>query len=122
MSLFGCLKFDVLFEMFCDINFEVELNMFSEGVMVENVDFFLNGVDVYVDGFDFFVFDVWWYMFLVCEVCGIFVVMVVLFGLGSVLLVFGFGGMLFEDYFGFEGCDDFEMVICFLVGLLLGML
>jgi len=38
------------------------------------------------------------------------------------LLVFGAGGMSFEDYFGFEGCDEMEMAIRFLVGLSPAML
>ena len=43
-------------------------------------------------------------------------------GLGTALLVFGPGGMSYEDYFGFEGCDEMEMAIRFLVGLSPAML
>jgi hypothetical protein len=42
--------------------------------------------------------------------------------MGTALLVFGPGGMSFEDYFGFEGCDELEMAIRFLVGLSPAML
>lgn len=122
MSSLGRPKLDVLSEMLRDINPEVELNTFSEGVTAENVDSFLNGVDVYVDGLDFFVFDARRHTFSACEARGIPVVTAAPLGLGSALLVFGPGGMPFEDYFGFEGCDDLEMAIRFLVGLSPGML
>ena len=42
--------------------------------------------------------------------------------MGAALLVFGPGGMSFEDYFGFAGCDELEMAIRFLVGLSPAML
>lgn len=115
-------KLDVLSEMLRDINPEVELNTFEEGVTADNIDAFLNDVDVYVDGLDFFVFDARRKTFSACEARGIPVVTAAPLGLGSALLVFGPGGMPFEDYFGFEGCDDLEMAIRFLVGLSPGML
>mgnify|MGYP001010085748 CR=1 FL=1 len=43
-------------------------------------------------------------------------------GLGTAVLLFAPGGMSFDDYFGFSGCDELEMAIRFLVGLSPAML
>jgi hypothetical protein len=117
-------KLEVLTEMLRDINPEVEVRTFPEGVQPENIDSFLEGVDVYVDGLDFFVFNARRKTFAACEKQGIPVVTAAPLGLGTALLVFGPGGMSFEEYFGFEACngDEFEMAIRFLVGLSPGML
>lgn len=117
-------KIDVLTEMLRDINPDIELCVFPDGVQPDNIDTFLKGVDVYVDGLDFFVFNARRQTFSACEKLGIPVVTAAPLGLGTALLVFGPGGMSFEDYFGFAGCndDEFEMAIRFLVGLSPGML
>lgn len=122
VSSLGRPKLDVLSEMLRDINPEVELTTFGDGVTAENVDAFLEGVDVYVDGLDFFVFEARRRTFKACEAKGIPVVTAAPLGLGTALLVFAPGGMPFEEYFGFDGCDELEMAIRFLVGLSPGML
>ena len=115
-------KIDVLQGMARDINPEVELSLFPDGVQEDTLDEFLKGVDIYVDGLDFFAFSARRMTFAACERRGIPVVTAAPLGLGTALLVFGAGGMLFEDYFGFEGCDEMEMAIRFLVGLSPAML
>jgi len=115
-------KIDVLARMARDINPEVDLRMFPKGVLEENLEDFLDDVDVYVDGLDFFAFAARRMTFAACERRGIPVVTAAPLGLGVALLVFGPGGMSFEDYFGFEGCGDREMAIRFLVGLSPAML
>jgi hypothetical protein len=115
-------KSEVLAEMVCAINPEIELRNFPEGIRLESVDAFLEGVDVYVDGLDFFVFSARRMIFKACERKGIPVVTAAPLGMGTALLVFAPGGMPFEDYFGFEGCDEMEMAIRFLVGLSPAML
>ena len=122
MSALDRPKLDVMTEMLRDINPEVELNTFPKGVQAENLDAFLEGVDIYVDGLDFFVFDARRKTFAACEAKQIPVVTAAPLGLGAALLVFGPGGMPFEDYFGFDGCDEMEMAIRFLVGLSPAML
>lgn len=122
VSSLGRPKLDVLSEMLRDINPEVELTTFGDGVTANNIDAFLEGVDVYVDGLDFFVFEARRRTFAACEAKGIPVVTAAPLGLGAALLVFAPGGMPFEDYFGFDGCDELEMAIRFLVGLSPGML
>lgn len=122
MSALGRPKLDVMSEMLYDINPEAKLNAFTTGVQDENLDSFLGGVDIYVDGLDFFAFDARKKTFAACEARGIPVVTAAPLGLGTALLVFGPEGMSFEDYFGFEGCDEMEMAIRFLVGLSPAML
>ncbi len=116
-------KCAVLAEMVLDINPEIELRTFPDGIQTANVDSFLDGVDVYVDGLDFFAFDARRMTFAACERRNIPVVTAAPVGMGTAVLVFAPGGMSFEDYFGFEGCDDeMEMAIRFLVGLSPAML
>lgn len=122
VSSLGQPKLDVLRDMVRDINPEVDLRLFPDGVNDENLEDFLSGVDVYVDGLDFFAFDARRKTFAACERKGIPVVTAAPLGLGVALLVFGLGSMPFEEYFGFEGGDEMEMAIRFLVGLSPAML
>jgi hypothetical protein len=123
VSSLGRPKLDVLTEMLRDINPEVDLRVFPDGVNQDNLDAFLEDVDIYVDGLDFFVFDARRATFNACEVKGIPVVTAAPLGLGAALLVFGSGGMSFEEYFGFQDCDDdLDLAINFLVGLSPAML
>lgn len=122
VSSLGQPKIDVLADMVKDINPEVDLRLFPSGVQEDSLDAFLEDVDVYVDGLDFFAFSARRMTFSECERRNIPVVTAAPLGLGTALLVFGPGGMSYEDYFGFEGCDEIEMAIRFLVGLSPAML
>lgn len=115
-------KINVMADLARDINPDIDLKLFPAGVQADSLDAFLDGVDVYVDGLDFFAFSARRLTFAACERKGIPVVTAAPLGLGTALLVFGPGGMSFEDYFGFEGCDEKEMSIRFLVGLSPAML
>ncbi|UCV01915.1 ThiF family adenylyltransferase [Dechloromonas denitrificans] len=122
VSTLGRPKIDVLVEMAQDINPEIQLTTFPAGIQADSLEAFLDGVDVYVDGLDFFAFDARRMTFAACEKKGIPVVTAAPLGMGTALLVFGPGGMSAEDYFGFEGGDEMEMAIRFLVGLSPAML
>ncbi|WP_428828154.1 ThiF family adenylyltransferase [Azonexus sp. IMCC34842] len=122
VSTLGRPKIDVLVEMARDINPEIQLTTFPAGIQAGSLEAFLDGVDVYVDGLDFFAFDARRMTFAACEKKGIPVVTAAPLGMGTALLVFGPGGMSAEEYFGFEGCDEMEMAIRFLVGLSPAML
>lgn len=115
-------KIDILAEMALAINPEIDLREFPTGINSETIDDFLDGADVYVDGLDFFAFDARRMTFKACEEKGIPIITAAPLGMGAALLVFGRGGMSFEDYFGFAGCDELEMAIRFLVGLSPAML
>jgi hypothetical protein len=42
-------------EMACGINPMLDIKTFGEGIRDDNIDAFQQGVDLFVDGFDFFV-------------------------------------------------------------------
>lgn len=115
-------KLDVLMEMARDINPEIEIKGFPKGIESNSLDEFLDGADVYVDGLDFFAFSARMMTFRGCEQRRIPVVTAAPLGLGTAVLLFAPGGMSFDDYFGFSGCDELEMAIRFLVGLSPAML
>lgn len=122
MASLGLPKVDVLAEMAHEINPEIDIRKFPEGVSTANLDDFLKGVDLYVDGLDFFAFDARRATFAACARMGIPAVTAAPLGMGTAVLTFLPGGMSFEDYFCLEGCDEEEMAIRFLLGLSPGML
>lgn len=117
VSTLGRPKVEVLEEMARDINPELNIRSFPEGVSEANLDDFLEGVDLYVDGLDFFCFEARKAMFAACERRGVPAVTAAPLGLGVAFLAFLPGGMSFEDYFCLDGCEEEEMAIRFLLGL-----
>jgi len=122
MSTIGLPKVEVLAGMVRDINPEIDLHCMGEGVEPAHVDRFLEGADLYVDALDFFAFETRRAVFAACRRRGIPAVTAAPLGMGAAVMVFTPGGMSFEDYFGFDGCDEEEMAIRFLLGLSPGML
>ena len=86
-----------------DINPEAELVAFPAGVTPENIDRFLSGVDVYVDGIDFFAMSARRMLFKACAERGIPALTAAPLGMGVAFLYFKPGGMSFEDYAA-RGC------------------
>ena len=117
LSTVGHPKAEVADRMARDINPELDLRIFPQGVSGENADAFLDGVSVYVDGLDFFAFEARQKIFAACREKGIPAVTAAPLGMGTSILVFTPDGMSFEDYFGFEGRSDDEKALRFLVGL-----
>lgn len=122
MSSVGRPKVDVLAEMARDINPELDIRCFPRGVSDDNLDDFLAGVDLYVDGLDFFAFAARRATFAACHRLGIPAVTAAPLGMGTAVLVFVPGGMTFEEYFRLDGCDEEEMAVRFLLGLSPAML
>ncbi|AVZ78831.1 hypothetical protein C3497_04745 [Zoogloeaceae bacteirum Par-f-2] len=122
VSTLGRPKVDVLAEMAADINPELDIRRFAHGVRQDNLDDFLRGVDLYVDGLDFFAFAARRSTFAACHRLGVPAVTAAPLGMGTAVLVFMPGGMSFEDYFCLEGCDQDEMALRFLLGLSPAML
>ena len=117
VSTVGRPKAEVIAEMARDINPNTDLRMFPQGISAENMDAFLDGVSVYIDGLDFFAFEARERVFARCREKGIPAVTAAPVGMGTAVLVFTPDGMSFEDYFGFAGRDDNEKALRFLVGL-----
>ena len=110
-------KIDVMLAMARDINPELDIRVFSDGLNPGNLDAFLDGGDVYLDGLDFFALDIRRRVFALCDSKGIAATTVAPLGMGAALLNFLPGGMTFEQYFRLEGRDADEQALRFLVGL-----
>src|SRR6185437_3201497 len=70
-STVGQPKVDVVSRMALAINPDLDINQFPGGGTVDNMDEFLSGVDLYVDGLDFFVLDIRARLFALCAERGI---------------------------------------------------
>ncbi|HQX07048.1 MAG TPA: ThiF family adenylyltransferase [Zoogloea sp.] len=122
MSTLGRPKVEVMIEMARDINPELDIKVFGEGVNAGNLDAFLDGVDLYVDGLDFFAFQARRDTFNACHAKGVPAVTAAPLGMGTAVLSFLPGRMSFEEYFRLDGCDEDEMAVRFLLGLSPAML
>lgn len=115
-------KTDTLVRMARDINPELDIKVFNQGVDSSNVDTFLEGVDAYVDGLDYFAVDIRRLVFASCAMHRIPATTAAPLGMGAAVLNFMPGKMTFEDYFQLEGYSELEQLIRFLVGLSPAML
>ena len=115
-------KLDVMVEMARDINPDLDVRTFPQGVNDGNLDAFLAESTVYLDGLDFFALDIRARVFALCRERGISATTVAPLGMGAALLNFVPGAMSFEDYFGFEGVSEEQRALRFLVGLSPAML
>lgn len=122
MSSVGRPKADVLSEMARDINPELRMRVFEQGVTEDNIEVFLEGVDVYVDGIDFFAIEARRMLFAACARRRIPALTAAPLGMGVALLYFKPGGMTFEQYFRLEGCALQEQFARFIAGLSPAML
>ncbi len=117
MSAIGRPKVQVMAEMAKDINPLLELRGFDEGINEANIDAFLKGVDLFVDGFDFFVPDIRSKVFRRCSELGIPAITAGPIGFGTCYIVFMPGKMTFEEYFRMEGRPIEQQYANFLLGL-----
>ena len=117
MSTLDQPKVEVLARMAKDINPECQIAEFPDGVSAQNLDDFLKGADLFIDGFDFFVLDIRRKTFARCRELGIPAVTAAPVGMGVAFLLFSKDGMTFEDYFRFEGRSELRQYIHFLMGL-----
>jgi len=122
MSTLGKKKTDVMVAMAQDINPDVDIRVFDQGLDAANLDEFLKDGDVYLDGLDFFALPMRRLVFARCREMGIPAVTVAPLGMGAALLNFVPGGMSFDDYFQFAGQTEDEQALRFLVGLSPSML
>lgn len=117
MRTLGRPKVEVLEEMARDVNPTVTVRRFPEGVSSQNLAEFLGGVDLFVDGFDFFALDMRRETFAACRRLGIPAITAAPLGMGAAVLVFLPGQMSFEDYFCLDGSSRPEQALRFLIGL-----
>jgi molybdopterin/thiamine biosynthesis adenylyltransferase len=105
-----------------DINPQLNINRFTSGVTPQNIAEFLAGVDLYVDGLDFFAVPARRMVFDACTQRQIPAITAAPLGMGTALLNFLPGKMTFEEYFRLEGLPENEQLLNFLVGLSPAML
>ena len=117
VSTVGRPKVDVMAAMAKDINPELDIKVFERGVDRSNLAEFLAGVDVYVDGLDFFAFDARQATFAACAAARIPAITAAPLGMGTAVLNFLPGHMSFENFFGWGNLSDDEKAVRFLVGL-----
>lgn len=117
MATIGRQKTEVLSEMARAVNPEISLKIFDQGINEQNMDGFLEGVDLYIDGLDFFAFKARSAVFASCAEQGIPAITAAPLGMGAAVLSFLPGGMTFEEYFRWEGCSEDEIALRFVLGL-----
>ena len=122
VSTVGRPKASVLVQMAHDINPGAEIRVLDQGVTADNIDRFLGGVQVYVDGIDFFAMEARRMVFAACRERGIPAVTAAPLGMGAALLYFDPAGMSFERYFRLEGHDRHEQFARLIAGLSPAML
>ncbi len=118
MSSIGKPKIDVMAALGRDVNPELGLRLFPEGLTEENLNEFLNGADLVIDGLDFFEIEKRRKLFAEARRRGLWVITAGPIGAGSGWLVFSPHGMDFDTYFDFrDGMTDAEKFAAFAVGL-----
>ncbi len=116
-SRMGEAKADTMAEMVRDINPEIELTVFREPIGADNVDAFLDGADVLVDGVDLFAIEARRILFRAAARRGLYAVTAGPVGYSTAWLVFAPDGMSFDRYFDFsDEMDEIQKTIAFLVG------
>lgn len=110
-------KLDVMIRQARDINPELEITGFADGVTEGNLDAFLDGVALFIDGLDFFVFEMRQKVFAACAAKGIPAITAAPLGMGAAVLNFLPGGMSFDDYFRLNEGTEAEKPVRFLMGL-----
>ena len=117
MRTLGLEKVKVMAEQSRDINPQVDIRIFSKGINEQNLDDFLSGVDVYVDGLDFFVFEAREAMYRACERLRVPAVIAAPLGMGAAVVNILPGHISFEDFFCLSGVSTEEKSLRFLLGL-----
>ena len=118
MSTINRPKAEVMAEVIHDINPEADIRSFPEGINEDNVDEFLQDVDIYVDSLDFFALSARKLVYQKCYEKQIPLVTAAPIGMGVALLCFMPGSMNFEEYFRFNDCKtEQEQLVKFLIGV-----
>ncbi len=114
----GRMKTDVAKETILGINPEADIRAFDEGINADNIDAFLDGVDVVVDSLDFYCFAERFLLYGKARANNQWVLTAPPLGFGFTLLIFDPKGMSFEDYFGFhDRMDERQRVIALIAGI-----
>ena len=121
-STIGQSKLKTLIRMAREVNPQLDIREFPQGINDSNTEDFLFGANLFIDGLDFFAIRPRKKVFSACSELGIPAITAAPMGMGVALLNFLPEKMSFEDYFCMSGCDKQEQLLRFLVGLSPGML
>lgn len=111
-------KARVLAEAALSVNPELEIDVRGEFVDQDNVDAFLEGVDMLVDAVDFFAFDARRLLFREARRRGIWAVTAGPVGFSTAWLSFDPAGMSFDQYFDLrDEMDSLDRFVAFALGL-----
>lgn len=102
VSSLGKPKCDVVKDMIEDINPTASVMPFSDGVTSDNIQAFLEGVDIVVDGLDFFAVDAREMLYREAYKAGLPVVGAGPIGFSMILLIFLPGQMTWHQYFSMD--------------------
>lgn len=117
-STIGKNKAEVMTGMVRDINPYADVRLFTEGIDENNIDSFLDGVDIYIDGIDFFEIDARRLIFKKSRDKKIYALTAAPLGFGATLQVFSPAGMSFDEYFGIsDDMEHLEKIAAFASGL-----
>lgn len=105
LATIGRNKATAMAEQVAAINPELRLTVLDEGVTEANLDRFLDGCDLLVDGFDFHAMSIRRAAFAAARARGIPAITAGPIGLSAAYVVFTPEGMSFERYFGFAEAD-----------------
>ena len=117
MSTVGLPKLEVVRAMALDINPELRIRSFPEGILDGQIDSFLEGADVYVDAIDAFKIEMRRKIYARCRALGIPAVLSVPGGMGTGFLIFMPDGMSLEEWFCFEDVEPAKRIVNFIVGV-----
>lgn len=117
ITTYGVKKLDAIVKMAKEINPDVEIKTFPEGINSDNIDEFLQDVDCYVDSLDFFALDARKLVFDLCAQKHIPATTAAPIGMGTAYLNFLPGKMSFEEYFRLNGYSENEQYLRFFLGL-----
>lgn len=116
-STIGRPKVEVMRDFARDVNPDIDLRVFPQGLNEANLAEYLDGVEVLIDAIDFFANALRPALYRAARERGIPVVCSAPLGAGASLICFLPDSTPFEDYFGFEGCDETRMAVRFMVGM-----
>lgn len=116
-STIGHSKVEVMRDFALDVNPEIALRIFPDGLDENNLADYLQGADLLIDAIDFFANSLRPALYRAARERGIPVVCSAPLGAGASLICFQPGGISFDDYFGFADCDDITMAVRFMVGM-----
>ncbi|PKM35720.1 MAG: thiamine biosynthesis protein ThiF [Gammaproteobacteria bacterium HGW-Gammaproteobacteria-10] len=111
VSSVGRSKVDVMNELVLDVNPELNIRAFKEGIDETNIDEFLKGVDVLVDAVEFFEIKTHRLMINACRERNIPAIFGVPLGFGVGMLVYTAQGMSFDDYFDLDYAASEELQV-----------